>query len=464
VKEIALMADDEVPGQVLRRAPFSDNPDVGARGQRTQQRIVEAALVVFGEQGYHQTSVDRITRVAGCSRVSFYQYFSSKEDLFRYLSGQVARQLNASAEALGTVTPDLDGWATLRAWVGRHADIYERYEPVFHAFAAAAETDAAVAGGADRTGQRHLERVRSRLAVSEFPARQLNPVVRLLISSLTRTTDTVGILRAAAPHRYPADRVADAFTDLFHRCLFGPMPDVNVHLRAGRRPPVLAFSRDIRAISREAGGADRTPAGQRTFDALLEAGEDVFVRRGFHRTRVDDIVEVAGVSHGAFYRYFDNKDQLAHVVAFRAMQGISRTLRDLPDAYPGALPNDGSTKGPAALRSWLRRYTQANADASAMVRIWADATRRDTTLRTESAAAIDWGRRRLADFLRPRGFGDPDTDAVLMVAMLSALGSPERSLATVDAAARVIECGFLGRAHPQTSRRRRPSQHPKCSG
>ena len=50
-------ADDtsaERPAEVLRRAPFSDNPNVGARGQRTQQRILDAALQVFGEVGYHR--------------------------------------------------------------------------------------------------------------------------------------------------------------------------------------------------------------------------------------------------------------------------------------------------------------------------------------------------------------------------------------------------------------------------
>jgi len=31
------------PGPVARRAPFSNNPTVGARGQRTQQRILDAA-------------------------------------------------------------------------------------------------------------------------------------------------------------------------------------------------------------------------------------------------------------------------------------------------------------------------------------------------------------------------------------------------------------------------------------
>src|SRR3954469_25718123 len=125
---------------VRRRAPFSDNPRVGVRGQRTQQRILDAALRVFGDAGYHQCSIDTITKLAGCSRVSFYQYFESKEDVFRHLAVQVARQLNASTDLLEPVTADSAGWDTFRAWGGRYAEIYARYEPIFTAFPAAAES------------------------------------------------------------------------------------------------------------------------------------------------------------------------------------------------------------------------------------------------------------------------------------------------------------------------------------
>ena len=38
---------DGGPADVVRRAPFADNPHVGARGQRTQQRILDAALEAF---------------------------------------------------------------------------------------------------------------------------------------------------------------------------------------------------------------------------------------------------------------------------------------------------------------------------------------------------------------------------------------------------------------------------------
>src|SRR3954451_3536520 len=117
------MPDEERPPDgavaVVRRAPFSDNPRVGARGQRTQQRILDAVLLAFGEQGYHGCSIDRITKLGRCSRVSFYQYFHSMEDAFQQLAGQVGRQVSGSPEALDSLTPDLEGCAVMRAWFPR---------------------------------------------------------------------------------------------------------------------------------------------------------------------------------------------------------------------------------------------------------------------------------------------------------------------------------------------------------
>ena len=104
------------------------------RGQRTRQRILDAALQLFGEEGFHQCSIARISELASCSRVSFYQYFSGKEEVFGSLAGQVARQISASTEAIDPLTPDAAGWDGLRAWVGRYGDIHARYGPIFQAF------------------------------------------------------------------------------------------------------------------------------------------------------------------------------------------------------------------------------------------------------------------------------------------------------------------------------------------
>src|SRR5437763_1864754 len=122
---------------VSRRAPFSDNPDVGPRGQRTQQRILTAALDVLHREGYHRCSIDRITRAAGCSRASFYQYFSSREEVLRHLTVVVAHELATAIDSLDRITADQAGWEAVRALVGRYGEIYRQYGAVFLAFESA---------------------------------------------------------------------------------------------------------------------------------------------------------------------------------------------------------------------------------------------------------------------------------------------------------------------------------------
>jgi AcrR family transcriptional regulator len=431
---------DAAAADVLRRAPFADNPHVGARGQRTQQRILDAALEVFGEQGYHQCGIDPIAKRAGCSRAAFYQYFSSKEDVFRQLTGQVARQLNASTEALEPLTASEAGWLALRAWLARHSDIYDRYEAVFHAFQEASESDDAVATGSARWRVRTVSWIRARIVSTALRPRELDPVIVQLLECVTRTHDMARILRSAAGGQYVEGRVGDALADVIHRSLFGLQPDVNVHRPPPQRPPVLHFDPIIRdAFTQTEAPPELTPVGRKTREVLMEAGRKVFAERGFHATHVSDVVEAAGVSRGAFYRYFESKDQLARTLATRAMQTVSLVLAEIP--APAA--NAGSA-GRTALRRWLRRYNLAQAHEAATLRVWVDAALEDATLRANSAPALDWGRRVMVSFLERRGFGDVDAEGLVLVALLSSFGARERTPEEVDAAAHIIEQGLLG--------------------
>jgi AcrR family transcriptional regulator len=145
------------------------------------------------------------------------------------------------------------------------------------------------------------------------------------------------------------------------------------------------------------------------------------------------------VSHGAFYRYFKNKDEISYLLAAQAMRTVSAAFLEIPD-----VSGDGAADS-TALRRWLRAYNRAQANETAMIRVWVDAALQDDSLLDDSASVLDWGRRRMAAFLRPRGFGDPDTDAVVLLALVDTFGLRERSARAVDAAAHIIERGFLGR-------------------
>ncbi|MDP1793910.1 MAG: helix-turn-helix domain-containing protein, partial [Acidimicrobiales bacterium] len=53
-----------------------------------------------------------------------------------------------------------------------------------------------------------------------------------------------------------------------------------------------------------------TPKGRRTWQQLLEAARAIFARDGYVKARMADIAEEAGLSMGALYRYFENKESV----------------------------------------------------------------------------------------------------------------------------------------------------------
>ena len=53
-----------------------------AHGQEVRERIVGAALRVFGERGYHGATIADVVRESGLSVGAIYTYFKGKDDLF----------------------------------------------------------------------------------------------------------------------------------------------------------------------------------------------------------------------------------------------------------------------------------------------------------------------------------------------------------------------------------------------
>jgi AcrR family transcriptional regulator len=425
-----------------RRAPFSANPTVGPRGQRTHQRILEAALLVLREKGYERCSVDQITKHAGCSRVSFYQYFSGKEQVYFDLAGQVTRQVRASVEALDLVEADAGGWAAIRAWVSRSGDIFERYGAVFNAFEAVAQRTQEVAALRSTT-ETNVASIRARLTGVALPNREIDPVLTLLLAGLVRTFHHAELLRSRAPTAYPRGRIEQALTDVIHRTLFGLQPGINTRDNARQQPPAIDFDgASSRLLGQRASAPDDKEHGGPTALALLAVGREVFVKHGYHGARVDDIVAAAGLSHGAFYRHFRNKDEFAQVLVLEAIRPLAGAFAKIP-----AHAADGAA-GAAALRRWLRSYNTRHVHEAALIRVWVDATTPDAGLGADAAPAVDWGRRVMAGFLQHRGFGDTDADAVVMVGLLDAFGSQPRPASTVDAATRIIQRGLLGSDRP----------------
>ncbi len=63
-------------------------------------------------------------------------------------------------------------------------------------------------------------------------------------------------------------------------------------------------------------------------DQILAAAAVRFAREGFHRASMQDVIDEAGLSPGAVYRYFRSKDEIIAAIALRSMGMIEATVRE----------------------------------------------------------------------------------------------------------------------------------------
>lgn len=81
----------------------------------------------------------------------------------------------------------------------------------------------------------------------------------------------------------------------------------------------------MQQLQREDEAAPPTRKGQATRERLLVAGEAVFGRLGYEGTRIADIADAAGTSHGLFYRHFSDKDAILTAVLVRLNERLRHT-------------------------------------------------------------------------------------------------------------------------------------------
>jgi AcrR family transcriptional regulator len=99
---------------------------------------------------------------------------------------------------------------------------------------------------------------------------------------------------------------------------------------------------------------------------LLDAGRDAFDQRGFHAVRVDDVVKAARTSHGTFYLYFANKEDLFKALARDALHD----MEVITGEFPRVTPDDA---GRAALGHWVQRFFDVYATHATVIRILSQA-------------------------------------------------------------------------------------------
>jgi AcrR family transcriptional regulator len=112
-------------------------------------------------------------------------------------------------------------------------------------------------------------------------------------------------------------------------------------------------------------GRELRTQGRRTMTNLLDAGVAALADNGYQATRVDDVVRIAGVSHGTFYLYFSNKEDLFRELAHRCADDVQELAGQLGDVGSDAA-------GQAELRAWIADFLALYRTHGVVIRAWAE--------------------------------------------------------------------------------------------
>jgi AcrR family transcriptional regulator len=96
---------------------------------------------------------------------------------------------------------------------------------------------------------------------------------------------------------------------------------------------------------------------------LMDAGVRVLGERGYHAARVDDVVRLAKVSHGTFYLYFSNKEDLFRTLAIECAEEMTELATLLG---PVSTDDDGVDE----LRRWLNEFVGTYRKYGVVIRAW----------------------------------------------------------------------------------------------
>ena len=408
-----------------RREPFGSNPNVGEAGRATQRRILAAATEAFATHGYVRTSVEAITDLAGCSRPTFYQYFSGKEDLHRRLAARFGAGLASLLDHITAITPDREGRDQLHEWLEGLGDIHDRYRPIADNFAAAVRTDDQMATGSATLSAAYRRRLVQ--VIVDPPSGPL--AIEAQATAINALAYGASVCRGQIGD-VSAVRLTSALADLLHRSIFGAIAGVNVGAAVrGTTVGVVVDAAPPATLD-----ADRQARGLATRTRLIDAAATAFGTLGYEGVRVDDISSEAGVSHGTFYRYFADKDAIFAEHADAATGEITELLRRWPLA-------------PGEETEWANDYYKLFSRRGGVIACLPEAGAAGLPSASRSRQEVSLA---LQAALDTRDFGDTDADVVICFALLESLAATAfRELGisiqdAIDATALILHRGVFG--------------------
>jgi AcrR family transcriptional regulator len=120
-------------------------------------------------------------------------------------------------------------------------------------------------------------------------------------------------------------------------------------------------------------GVGSGPRSARTMSAIIDATREVFLKRGYAGTTIDEIAQLAGVSRPSFYTYFGSKRAALVALGADSLTGALAVI--------GALALVERETLEEGLAAWVARYFAYLDEYGSLAFAWTQAAHEDEEIR-----------------------------------------------------------------------------------
>lgn len=266
------------------------------KGTATRASILDAAHEVFRDTGYYASSNSEITRRAGVSLATFYQYFRNKEQVFQELNDLIVERFINKTESLSL--EGLDFASRLKKIITL---LYEHTKNnlAFHRILGESEL-------IDRVTLDYYE------AIARFLRNFLRKEAVLgNIRSLDPNIIAYGLIGICYFNSF---KWGEPKEDLNEEQVIDLMAELIMNGINGSAEWKRKADWDMLALPEPSPLHEETEdimtKGEKTRQAILLAAEKVFGQYGINRAGIAEITREAGVAFGTFYVHFASKAEL----------------------------------------------------------------------------------------------------------------------------------------------------------
>jgi len=282
------------------------NKTLSKKGEETKKRIIKAAIKIFKENGFKNSSVLKIAEIVGLKNSTLYRYFKNKKDLYNFIIRDFEKKLIKRVNE--KLQPHIEIEKRVEVFIEEYIKFIKENKDIFDIF-------------------REAEFVNIDLSREFYD--KVTGILNKILKDKVHNGNTeilsysiIGSIYFLILNYIFWER-KDLDKEKISSILYFIFNGID---KKGDFKPYLLKEKDF---SEDYEKKEFSTKGEKTKELILKSSEKLFGKKGYSNTHISEIAKASKVGIGTIYLYFKTKkDILLEVVHF-----INKSLRDYINIY-----------------------------------------------------------------------------------------------------------------------------------